>query len=84
MDDKDLNIIIDGVNQNNYMYYYMGNLQININIFKFVEIVVGNNLVVNGGLGGVVCFKIKFVDELLMLGQQVGVYFKYMFNSNVL
>ncbi|MVF13858.1 TonB-dependent receptor plug domain-containing protein [Ketobacter sp. MCCC 1A13808] len=82
MDDKDLNITIDGANQNNYMYHHMGNLQINTNILKSAEIAVGNNSVVNGGLGGAVRFKTKSADELLMPGQQVGAHLKYTFNSN--
>src|SRR5690606_30545647 len=40
MDDKDLRIYIDGANQNTYMYHHMGNLQINANILKSVDVEV--------------------------------------------
>jgi hemoglobin/transferrin/lactoferrin receptor protein len=82
MDDKDLRIYIDGANQNTYMYHHMGNLQINANILKSVDIDVGNNSVVNGGLGGVVRFETKEAKELLRPGQQVGAYGQYTFADN--
>lgn len=72
MDDKDLRISIDGANQNTYMYHHMGNLQINANILKSAEIEVGNNSVINGGLGGVVRFETKEAKELLRPGQRTG------------
>ena len=34
MDDKDLDISIDGAKQNTYMYHHMGNLQIHADILK--------------------------------------------------
>ena len=82
MDDKDLRIYIDGANQNTYMYHHMGNLQINANILKSVDIDVGNNSVVNGGLGGVVRFETKEAKELLRPGQQVGAYGQYTYADN--
>lgn len=72
MDDKDLRISIDGANQNTYMYHHMGNLQIHADILQSADIDVGNNSVINGGLGGSVRFKTKSAEELLASGQQFG------------
>lgn len=65
MDDKDLRISIDGANQNTYIYHHMGNLQIHADILESAEIDVGNNSVINGGLGGAVRFKTKDAKTLL-------------------
>ena len=65
MDDKDLDISIDGANQNTYMYHHMGNLQIHADILKSVDIEVGTNSVINSGLGGSVRFETKQARELL-------------------
>lgn len=72
MDDKDLRITIDGANQNTYMYHHMGNLQIHADILKSVDIEVGNNSVINGGLGGAVRFETKSADDLLEPGKLFG------------
>lgn len=72
MDDKDLRITIDGANQNTYMYHHMGNLQIHADILQSVDIKVGNNSVVDGGLGGTVRFKTKDAKDLLAAGQDFG------------
>ncbi|HSC69314.1 MAG TPA: TonB-dependent receptor [Cellvibrio sp.] len=72
MDDKDLRISIDGANQNTYMYHHMGNLQIHADILESAEIDVGNNSVVNGGLGGAVRFKTKNTKTLLNEGARFG------------
>lgn len=72
MDDKDLRITIDGANQNTYMYHHMGNLQIHADILKSVDIEVGTNSVVNGGLGGAVRFETKDADDLLASGDRIG------------
>ncbi len=72
MDDKDLQISIDGANQNTYMYHHMGNLQIHADILESVDIDVGNNSVINGGLGGTVRFRTKSAEQLLEEGQRVG------------
>ena len=82
MDDKDLRITIDGANQNTYMYHHMGNLQINANILKSVDIEVGNNSVVNGGLGGVVRFETKDAKELLLPGTDFGGHVQYTYADN--
>ncbi len=72
MDDKDLRITIDGANQNTYMYHHMGNLQIHADILKSVDINVGNNSVVNGGLGGSVWFQTREASDLLSNGDWGG------------
>lgn len=72
MDDKDLRISIDGANQNTYMYHHMGNLQIHADILQAVEVDVGNNSVVNGGLGGAVRFQTKEARDLLRSGERFG------------
>lgn len=72
MDDKDLNISIDGAKQNTYMYHHMGNLQIHADILKSVDIEIGTNSVINGGLGGAVRFETKEAKELLSDGSKVG------------
>lgn len=65
MDDKDLMISIDGAMQNSYMFHHMGNLQIHADILKSVDVEVGSNSVINGGLGGSVRFETKTARELL-------------------
>jgi hemoglobin/transferrin/lactoferrin receptor protein len=72
LDDKDLAISIDGAVQNTYMYHHMGNLQIHADILKAVEVEVGTNSVVNGGLGGAVRFETKEAKDLLDYGQRFG------------
>ncbi|MBD1390733.1 TonB-dependent receptor [Neiella sp. HB171785] len=72
MDDKDLDISIDGAKQNTYMYHHMGNLQIHADILKSVDIDVGTNSVINSGLGGSVRFETKQARELLRPDQTIG------------
>lgn len=72
MDDKDLRISIDGANQNTYMYHHMGNLQIHADILQAVDIEVGTNSVLNGGLGGAVRFETKEAKDLLAEGESFG------------
>ncbi len=82
MDDKDLRISIDGANQNTYMYHHMGNLQIHADILKSVDVEVGTNSVVNGGLGGAVRFETKSADQLLSQGEQFGARIQAGYASN--
>lgn len=72
MDDKDLRIRIDGANQNTYMYHHMGNLQIHADILQSVDVNVGTNSVIDGGLGGSVYFETKSASQLLEPGETVG------------
>lgn len=82
MDDKDLRISIDGANQNTYMYHHMGNLQIHADILQAVEVDVGNNSVVNGGLGGAVRFQTKEARDLLRSGRRFGALGKITLSDN--
>lgn len=82
MDDKDLRISIDGANQNTYMYHHMGNLQIHADILQAVEVEVGNNSVVNGGLGGAVRFETKEARDLLRSGERFGALGKVTVSDN--
>ena len=72
MDDKDLRITIDGANQNTYMYHHMGNLQIHADILQSVDVEIGTNSVINGGLGGSVRFETKTAEQLLKTDQRFG------------
>ncbi|MEI8642095.1 TonB-dependent receptor plug domain-containing protein [Pseudoalteromonas sp. Hal099] len=47
VDDLDLNITVDGISQNNNMFHHSGNLLINADILKAVDIKVGTNLSAN-------------------------------------
>lgn len=72
LDDTDLEILIDGAAQNNYMFHHSGNLQINPDILKEVDIQVGNNSVVHTSLGGALEFRTKSANELLAPNQRFG------------
>lgn len=81
--DTQLEVTIDGARQNNFMYHHMGNLLINADILKEVDVRVGTNSVVNGGLSGGVAFETKDAKDLLPEGQDVGarVYGSYASND---
>ncbi|MGL6312676.1 TonB-dependent receptor domain-containing protein [Vibrio sp. WXL103] len=68
----DLNITIDGANQTNNVFHHVGNLLINADILKAVDIQVGNNSVLNGGIGGGVAFETKSANDLLRPGERAG------------
>lgn len=51
----------------------MGNLQIHADILKSVDIEIGTNSVINGGLGGAVRFETKEAKDLLAKDQDFGV-----------
>ncbi|GAB5452000.1 MAG: TonB-dependent siderophore receptor [Halioglobus sp.] len=70
--DRNLRVWIDGANQNSYMYHHMGNLQIHADILRSVDIEVGTNSVINGGLGGAIRFETRDARHLLEDGQQFG------------
>jgi len=72
IDDRDLDITIDGAEQNNYMYHHMGNLLINADVLKAVDIQVGNNSVIHSGLGGSLAFETKDAKDLLDPGKKIG------------
>lgn len=70
--DLDLEITIDGARQNNFMFHHAGNLLINADILKAVDLQVGTNSVLNGGLSGGVAFETKDAKDLLREGQTAG------------
>ncbi|WP_415900885.1 TonB-dependent receptor domain-containing protein [Neptuniibacter sp. QD48_11] len=72
MEDYDLDITIDGAKQNNNVYHHMGNLLINADILKAVDLQVGTNSVLTGGLSGGIAFETKDAKDLLRDGQQIG------------
>ncbi|MGB0733683.1 MAG: TonB-dependent receptor domain-containing protein [Pontibacterium sp.] len=80
--DLDLEITIDGARQNNYMYHHMGNLMINADILKAVDLQVGTNSVISGGLGGGASFETKDAKELLKDGETMGARVSSTFASN--
>ena len=82
MDDKDLKISIDGAAQNTYMFHHMGNLQIHADILKSVDIEVGTNSVINGGLGGAVRFETKQAADLLAKDERAGARISAMVSDN--
>lgn len=82
MDDKDLMISIDGASQNTYMYHHMGNLQIHADILQSVDIDIGTNSVINGGLGGAVRFETKQALDLLKPEQTFGARVQYSAGDN--
>ena len=68
----DLNVTIDGASQNNNVFHHAGTLLVNPDILKTVDINLGNNSVLNGGLGGGVAFETKDAKDLLLADQTVG------------
>lgn len=82
MQDLDLEVTIDGARQTNFMYHHMGNLLINADILKAVDVQVGTNSVINGGLSGGVAFETKDAQDLLKPGQTVGARIHAGFASN--
>ncbi len=82
LEDKSLVVSIDGANQNTYMYHHMGNLQIHADILQSIEVEVGTNSVIDGGLGGAVRFKTKDARDLLLSGDDFGGRVQYSYSSN--
>ena len=80
--DRDLEITLDGAVQNNYMYHHMGNLLLNTDILKAVDVQVGAGSIVDGGLGGAVRFETKDAADLLLPGQTFGGRGQAVYNSN--
>ena len=72
MDDKDLNVTIDGAVQNTYMFHHMGNLQIHADILRKADIDVGNNSVLSSGLGGAAHFETRSAKDMLADGSRFG------------
>ncbi|WP_413693666.1 TonB-dependent receptor domain-containing protein [Psychromonas sp. KJ10-2] len=70
--ETDLNITIDGADQSNNVFHHVGNLLINPDILQSVDLQVGTNSIINGGLSGGVAFETKDADDLLRDGETVG------------
>ncbi len=82
LEDKNILVSIDGANQNTYMYHHMGNLQIHADILQSIEIEVGTNSVIDGGLGGAVRFKTKDARDLLLANDDFGGRVQLGYSSN--
>lgn len=82
MDDKDLNVTIDGAVQNTYMFHHMGNLQIHADILRRADIDVGNNSVLSGGLGGAAQFETRSPKDMLADGSRFGARLNATYASN--
>lgn len=73
LDDRALNVYIDGALQTNYLYHHIGNLLINPDILKSADLQLGAHTVTAGGLGGVVRFETKDAADLLAVtGNRFG------------
>lgn len=84
LDDRDLNVFIDGALQTNYLYHHIGNLLINPDILESADIQLGTNSVTHGGLGGAIRFETKDAADLLLPGRHIGGRIAGGWNSNAL
>ncbi|MBN03246.1 TonB-dependent receptor [Ponticaulis sp.] len=65
LDDRQLDVYIDGALQTNYLYHHMGNLLVNADILTAAEIEIGANSLTHGGVGGAVRFRTRNARDLL-------------------
>lgn len=70
--ESDLDIRLDGASQHAKMFHHIGNLTLNPDILKSVDIDVGNNSVTQSNIGGSVLFETKDGKDLLRTGEKVG------------
>jgi len=82
VDELDLNISIDGATQNNNMFHHSGNLLINADILKEVDVNIGTNSVLTGGLSGGVAFETKDAQDLLYGDEKFGARIYGSYGSN--
>ncbi|MBF9000618.1 MULTISPECIES: TonB-dependent receptor domain-containing protein [Vibrio] len=82
VDESDLDITIDGVTQANNMFHHTGNLLINADILKAVDIQLGTNSVLTNGLSGGVAFETKDAKDLLRPGEKFGARLHGNYGSN--
>lgn len=82
MDDRVLNVYIDGALQTNFLYHHMGNLLVNPDILKSADIQLGANSVTYGGLGGAIRFETKDASDLVLPGRTLGGRLSGSWNSN--
>ncbi|WP_070966931.1 TonB-dependent siderophore receptor [Vibrio sonorensis] len=80
--ETDLDIRLDGASQHANMFHHIGNLTLNPDILKSADIQVGNNSVLQNGLGGSVLFETKDAKDLLLGDQQIGARYYGGFASN--
>lgn len=72
LSETDLDIRLDGASQHANMFHHIGNLTLNPDVIKSADIQVGNNSVVQSGLGGSVYFETKDAKDLLRGDEQFG------------
>ena len=65
LDDRELDIYIDGALQTNYLYHHIGNLLINPDVLRTAEIQVGANSIIDGGIGGSVRLETKSARDFI-------------------
>ena len=82
LDDTDLSVVIDGASQNNYMFHHTGNLLLNPDLLKSVDIQVGANSVIYSGLGGAIEFRTKEAKDLLYGNDRFGSLMLAGYNTN--
>ncbi|MBB36361.1 MAG: TonB-dependent receptor [Hirschia sp.] len=82
LDDRNLNVYIDGALQTNYLYHHMGNLLINADILESADVQLGANTVTHGGIGGSVRFDTKDAADLLADGRMFGGRLMASYNDN--
>lgn len=82
--ETDLDIRLDGASQHANMFHHVGNLTLNPDILKSADVQVGNNSVLQSGLGGSVLFETKDAQDLLRVGEKFGarVYGGYASNAS--
>jgi len=82
--ESDLDITLDGASQHANMFHHIGNLTLNPDILKSVDVKVGNNSVTQSSIGGSVAFETKDGKDLLRDGESFGtrIYGGYATNSN--
>ncbi len=83
MDDRNLDVYMDGALQTNYIYHHIGNILVNPDILKSVEVQPGATSVTHGGIGGVIRFETKDAKDLLATTEnQFGGRLMAGYNSN--
>lgn len=82
--ETDLDIRLDGASQHANMFHHIGNLTLNPDILKSVDVEVGNNSVTQNGLSGAVYFETKNAKDLLRYNERFGarVFGGYATNDN--
>ncbi len=82
LNETDLDIRLDGASQQAKMFHHIGNLTLNPDIIKAVDIEVGSNSVTSDGVGGSVYFETKNANDLLQSGDKVGARVHASYGSN--